>query len=224
MIRTWPLFADLPPEAEALLLDMASRRTFSQHSFIFRQDEPLTYLHFVVRGKVKIHRVDISGKEQVVSFQQDGDMFPHIGIFREGNYPADAIAVTETEIILVSVDNFKKLMEAYPAISYNLHRVMEEKVIDLQKRLSEMIMNSANERVLLLLARLSNEHGRKDNQGRIVFTSRFTNMELANMIGTARETVNRCIAQLKAHGVLDVTSGGFFRIDPLLLEEELFKR
>lgn len=224
MIKKWTLFAGLPQEEETSLLKMASRHTFNQHSSIFRQEEPLTYLHFIVSGKVKVQRVDVSGKEQVVSFQQDGDMFPHIGIFRKGNYPADAVAVTDTDIILISVDNLKQLMKVYPEISYNLHGVMEEKVMDLQKWLSEMIMNNANERVLLLLTRLSNSHGEADSQDRMVFNSRFTNTELANMIGTSRETVNRCIAQLKAHGVLDITSGGFFRLDPLLLEEELFKQ
>ncbi|WP_162287858.1 Crp/Fnr family transcriptional regulator [Indiicoccus explosivorum] len=222
MHRELPMFAGLPEEADQLLTESLSRKKFGPQSVIFRQGEPLSHLYFILKGEVKVYRTDAAGKEQVVSFQQEGNMFPHIGIFRESGYPANAVAAAETETAVMSVEAFKRLIELYPVISYQLHGMMEEKVMDLQKRLSEMVMNNANERVLLLLVRLARSHGKEETDGFVTFQTRFTNAELANMIGTARETVNRSISGLKARGILQLSSTGTFRIDTRQLKKELY--
>ncbi|MEK5270058.1 iron-sulfur cluster assembly protein [Aeribacillus sp. FSL K6-8394] len=109
----------------------------------------------------------------------------------------------------------------FPVLSIKLFRVMSEKIIDLQNRLEEQILHNTYEQIVLLLLRLTKTNALP--QGKLYrLTTHLTNRELANMIGTSRETVSRTLNQMKRKGIILVDDDGYYLVDAEQLEKEIF--
>lgn len=100
-------------------------------------------------------------------------------------------------------------------------KVLGEKVVDLQDRLGEQILNNTYEQLIKLLFRLSKTYGRKLENGSVLLTENFTNIELANMIGTSRETVSRTLSKWKKERIICIHEGKMM-IDTEQLLDKLF--
>lgn len=220
LLQNFSLFKELMEEEIDPIVEISHLRTYLAKSFVFMQGEPLDRVFFIYTGKVKIHKTDLSGKEQIVSILQAGEMFPHAGFFRTGNFPAHAEVLEETELIVIPVEQFEKILLKYPELSIKMFKVLGEKIIDLQNRLEEKILCDMYQQIVMLFLRLCKTNAVRKND-LYKLTSHFTNQELANMIGTSRETMNRTINQLRNKKLIKLDEDGCFLIHSAKLGEEI---
>jgi len=222
LLQQFPIFKDLTDSEMKPMLEIANHRMYRQGTHIFMQGDPLTNVYFIQQGKVKIYRTDFHGKEQIVNVLQTGDMFPHQGFFRKDDYPAHAEVAEDAVLIYIPITSFENILTSYPEISIKLLRVLGDIIVDLQTRLEEKILRNTYEQIILLLLRLGKSHGnRNELDDNVRLTTQFTNKELANMIGSSRETVSRTLSQLKKNGIVTEVEG-FLLLDTKALENELF--
>ncbi|WP_067840763.1 Crp/Fnr family transcriptional regulator [Amphibacillus sediminis] len=214
------LFKGLSTDEMDPIVGIARIRTYQAEAFVFMQEEPLDRVFFIYSGKIKIHKSDLSGKEQIVSILEAGDMFPHAGFFRNGNFPAHAEVLETAELIVIPVQKFENILLEYPEICIKMFRVLGEKIVDLQSRLEEKMLRNTYEQIVMLLLRLTQSNGVKIKE-HYRLTSHFTNQELANMIGTTRETMNRTLNQLRKKGMIQRDEAGYFLINRDKLEREI---
>lgn len=211
-LRKFNIFKTLSDEELESIIDISSVRAYNNKMMVFMQDETLDRVFFIQTGKVKIYRTDVNGNEQIVSILEEGEMFPHVGFFRKGNFPAHAEVIEKASLIVVPIDEFEGILLQSPAMCIKLFNVLGEKIVDLQNRLEEQILHNTYEQIVMLLLRLCKTNGvNEGNHYR--FTTQFTNREFANMIGTSRETVSRTLTQLKKDGFISVDSAGYYLID-----------
>ncbi|OCA91537.1 Crp/Fnr family transcriptional regulator [Bacillus sp. FJAT-27225] len=216
-----PIFKELNFCELEELVKIAQARTYKNKMYVFMQEDPLDRVFFIHSGKVKIYKTDSTGKEQIISVLEAGEMFPHAGFFRKGNYPAHAEIIEEAQLVVIPINEFEKVLIAYPELSIKLFRVLGEKIVDLQARLEAQILHNTYEQIILLLLRLTKSNGVE--QGDLHrLTTQFTNRELANMIGTSRETVSRTVNHLKKKKYIGQDSSGFYIINTDELQGELF--
>jgi len=216
-----PLFKELTDEELVAIVNITQLRKYRQRMLVFMQGNPLDRVFFIHSGKLKIYKTDFNGKEQIVSILRKGEMFPHVGFFRQGSYPAHAEVTEDATLFVISSEDFEKMLLQYPEVSIKLFRVMGEKIIDLQNRLEEKILHNSYEQIIMLLIRLGKKHGVLIDDGFVQLTTHFTNRELANMIGSTRETINRTLNQFKKKNMLKENEQGFlFHVEKL--KEEIF--
>jgi CRP/FNR family transcriptional regulator len=216
-----PLLKELSSEELEPFVQIAQTRFYKNKMYVFMQDDPLDRVFFIHSGKVKIYRTDLSGKEQIISILEPGEMFPHAGFFRHGTYPAHAEIVEDSFLIVIPIDKFEEILISYPELCIKIFKVLGEKIVDLQGRLEAQVLHNTYEQIILLLIRLCKSNGeRKDEVFKL--TTQFTNRELANMIGTSRETVSRTINQLKKKDYIMQDEEGFYLLDREALKQELF--
>ncbi|GAX91383.1 Crp/Fnr family transcriptional regulator [Effusibacillus lacus] len=220
LLKKISFFRDLEENELAKINQLLIRRSLVERMVVFMQGEPLEYVYFIASGKVKIYRTDEHGREQIVNVLEAGEMFPHVGIFRGVNYPAHSVMIEKGVLLALPTAKLRALLEQNPALSLKLLSVMEGKIIELQGRLEEMVMHDTFGRIVLLLIRLSRLHGVQDGDC-IRLTVPFTNQELANMIGTSRETVSRTLSQLKKAGALETTADHYLLVNLDRLEKQL---
>ncbi|WP_106498028.1 Crp/Fnr family transcriptional regulator [Lentibacillus sp. Marseille-P4043] len=222
LLQKVPLFKDLTEYEMEPIVDLAKSRMYRHGTHIFMQGDPLTNVYFIRQGKVKIYKTDFHGKEQIVNVLQPDDMFPHQGFFRKDSYPAHAEVLEDAILIYIPIHSFEDFLITHPEICIKLFRVLGDKIVDLQNRLEEKILHNTYEQIIMLLLRLARHYGKeiKDNQTRI--NTHFTNRELANMIGSSRETVSRTLTQLKKQQLITTDKGGYFILQANKLEDELF--
>lgn len=221
VLSEFALFRELSNHEIYNIVDISISREWKKGSHVFMQDEPLDNVYFIYKGKIKIYKTDMSGKEQIVSFLKKGDMFPHIGFFRKGGYPAFSEVIKDATLVVVPIAAFEKVLIENPELCIKVFKVLGEKIVDLQERLEAQILNNTYQQIIKLLVRLGNTHGQKRTDGRIILPSEFTNRDLANMIGTTRETVSRTLTKLKKEELIETDSSGNLIFDSDHLSEEL---
>src|SRR5699024_5449901 len=144
-------------------------------------------------GSVKLYKPDQHGQEQIVNVLRRGDMFPHQGFFRQDNYPAHAEVIEHSVLIYIPIPAFENFLITHPVICLKLFRVLGDIMVQLQNRLEEKILHNTYDQIIFLLLRLAKKHGTEINDNYVCLTTQFTSRELANMIGSSRETVSRTL-------------------------------
>lgn len=215
------IFRDLTDQELTKIVQISIFRTWKKGSHIFMQGEPMENVYFAINGKVKIYKSDMNGKEQIVAILKKGDMFPHVGFFRKGNYPAYSEVLEHAAIIAIPIHSFEKIILDNTELCIKIFHVLAEKIIDLQERLEEQILNKTNEQIIKLLIRLAKSHGMEQSNGFFLLKGEFTNQDLASMIGTTRETVNRTLTKLRSETLIEVNTDGTMLFQPEKLLEKL---
>ena len=218
VLSEFSLFRELNDYELTKITDIASARDWKKQSHVFLQGDPLENVYFIYDGKIKVYKSDINGREQIVAIMKKGDMFPHVGFFRKGDYPAYAEVLEPSILIAIPISKFENVLIENPELCIKVFRVLGEKIVDLQNRLEEQILNNTNEQIIKLLIRLGQKHGKKLADGRILLKAEFTNKDLANMIGTTRETISRTLTKMKKDELIEVDEKGdmLLNIDKLL--------
>ncbi|MEH7301522.1 Crp/Fnr family transcriptional regulator, partial [Neobacillus drentensis] len=160
-------------------------------------------------------------KEQIVAIAKKGEMFPHVGFFRKGDYPAYAEVIEPSTLIAVPISKFESVLIENPELCIKVFKVLGEKIVDLQNRLEEQILNNTYEQIIKLIIRLAQKHGQEKGDGTILLKSEFTNKDLANMIGTTRETISRTLTKMKKDELIEVDEEGNMIVDIEILMEEI---
>src|SRR4051794_11576208 len=221
VLAKFSLFQGLSEQEIYKIVDISISREWNKGSHVFLQDEPLENVYFIYEGKIKIYKTDVNGKEQIVSILKKGEMFPHIGFFRKGGYPAFSEVLENSILVVVPILLFEKVLIENPELCIKVFKVLGEKIVDLQERLESQILNNTYQQIIKLLIRLGKDHGKKLKDGRILLKSEFTNRDLANMIGTTRETVSRTLTKLKKEQLIELDNDHDLIFDSAILSEEL---
>lgn len=216
-----PIFQELTDEEINQVIDISITRNYKKNSYIFSQDDPIENVYFICSGTVKIYRTDVNGREQIVSFLKKGEMFPHVGLFRNGNYPAFSSVVEDAVLVVIPTKLFEKVLLNNPELSMKMFYVLGEIIVDLHHRLGAQILNNTYEQIVKLLLRLARLHGTKLKNEFYILRPEFTNKELASMIGTTRETVSRTLTRMRKEELIFVDEEGNYLFDPEQLIDEL---
>ncbi|GAA0593062.1 Crp/Fnr family transcriptional regulator [Virgibacillus siamensis] len=222
LLHKIPLFKDLTDYEMEPIVDLAKHRMYRNGSHIFMQGDPLTNVYFIHQGRIKIYKTDFHGKEQIVNVLQPGDMFPHQGFFRQDDYPAHAEVIEDAILIYIPIKAFENFLINHPEICVKLFRVLGDIIMDLHNRLEEKILHNTYEQIIMLLLRLAKDYGKETNDNLMKIKTHFTNRDLANMIGSSRETVSRTLTQLKKQQLIATDKSGAYVLNTEALEDELF--
>ncbi|MBT2662333.1 Crp/Fnr family transcriptional regulator [Bacillus sp. ISL-45] len=221
ILAKFSLFRDLDDHELEKIVDISISREWKKNSHIFMQGDPLENVYFINEGKVKIYKSDANGREQIVAILKKGEMFPHVGFFRKGGYPGYSEVLEQASLVVVPISQFEKVLVDNPHLSIKVFKVLGEKIVDLQERLEAQILNNTYEQIIKLLIRLGELHGEKLENGTVLLKADFTNKDLANMIGTTRETVSRTLTKLKKDELITTDSNGNIILNHDVLMDEL---
>ncbi len=206
VLRRLSLFAALGEEELARLAPAVRRRLVPRGHVIFREGEPVTAIHFLTAGCVKITALTADGREQTLTILQPGDFFPHLGFLGGGSYPATAVALEESTVVTVERGTLLDLLRQNGDLALDMLLAMARRLDDLQQRVRELAERDLRVRVARALLHLLNRHGRPDRGGARL-DLRLTHQELASLTGTARESVSRTLAALRREGLLEMDGG-----------------
>ncbi|GLB57945.1 Crp/Fnr family transcriptional regulator [Cytobacillus sp. NCCP-133] len=222
VLSQFSLFRELNNDELDKVVEISISREWKKGSHVFLQDDPLENVYFINDGRVKIYKSDINGKEQIVAILTKGEMFPHVGFFRKGGYPAFSEVLENAQLVVVPIAQFEKVLIENPELCIKVFKVLGEKIVDLQERLEAQILNNTYEQIIKLLVRLCKMHGQDQGDGSYTLKGDFTNKDLANMIGTTRETVSRTLTKMKKKNLIETDRDGHLILKPDQLLEEMF--
>lgn len=197
------LFSGLSQPELQMLASRTVRKLFSAGELLFSEGEPCHGLHIIARGKIRIFKTSMSGREQVLAVNMPGESVAELPVFDGGPFPASAIAVGDAEIAYISRRDFQAYCMEHPEVALKVLQVVGARLRRLVGIIEELSFTTIRQRLIAALVKLAQSEGTKTERG-IEFQLPATHQELANQLGTVRELISRNLMRLQAEGLLDV--------------------
>jgi CRP/FNR family transcriptional regulator len=179
------------------------RKLFGAGELLFSEGEPCSGLHIVARGKVRIFKTSVNGREQVLAINVPGESVAELPVFDGGPFPASASAVEEVEIAFISRRDFQAYCLEHPEVALKVLTVVGARLRRLVGIIEELSFTTIRQRLISVLLQLAQSEGKKTERG-VEFQLPATHQELANQLGTVRELISRNLMRLQAENLVDV--------------------
>jgi CRP/FNR family transcriptional regulator len=197
------LLSSLSREELQTLAARTVRKLFSAGELLFSEDEPCNGLNIIAKGKVRIFKTSVNGREQVLAVNVPGESIAELPVFDGGPYPASGVAIEDTEIAFISRRDFNAYCIEHPEVALKMLSVVGGRLRRLVGIIEELSFTTIRQRLIALLVKIAQNEGKKTERGIEVHLPA-THQELASQLGTVRELISRNLMRLQAEGLLDV--------------------
>ncbi|OXA79998.1 cAMP-binding domain of CRP or a regulatory subunit of cAMP-dependent protein kinases [Flavobacterium aquidurense] len=187
----------------------ALKKSFDKNEIIFEEGNLPTHYYQILSGEVKMSNYNDDGREFIQGIFYKEQSFGEPPLFLNQKYPANAIAVDYSEILLLPKNNFLKLLEENPVISLKIIENLAQRLYYKSVMAAEMSTQEPEHRVLKLI-----DHGiayfnfKKDSNGYLI---NFTRQQIGDLTGLRVETVIRTIKALEKKGLLKIINRKVYR-------------
>lgn len=195
------LFSTVSVDAIDDLAERASMRRIPAHGTIVSQDEPGDAMFLIVTGRVKVGIFGENGREVTLSVLRQGQCFGEMSLFDGKERSANCIATEPTTLVVLHRQELLRHIARYPATALNLLGEMANRLRRADESIAQLALCDVNERLVHRLICLAEEEGTETAEG-VLVRRRPTQQELANMIGSCRETISRAFNQLAREGLI----------------------
>ena len=221
ILRQIPLFSSLKDDELEAIYKLSYIRKCTKDSLILLENEGGDTLFIIISGKVKVTTFSESGKEVIFSILNEGDFFGDMSLMDGKPRSATVISIEDSELRLLRRNDFIKLVEEHPGIALKLLEELTTRLRKADERIESLAILDVTGRVAGILLQLADEHGEKTDNG-VVIKSRPTHQELANMVGTTRETVTRVLKQLENKKYINMSGKDLQIFDPEVFKKKLY--
>lgn len=200
------LFEHLAPQQMDALHRQVKTIRYRRGDTIFLPGDPSDFVYFLHHGRVKLSYLDESGKRFMLSICKQGELFGEMAMLGEQQRRLIAEALEDVEVCIIASRDLTHFMAEHSDLALRITKTIGARMATLESRLEDMVFNSVPTRLARLLIRLSEEYGVSKERG-ICLDIRLTHRDLADLIGSTRETTTLTIGQLAAQGVVGKSQG-----------------
>jgi CRP/FNR family transcriptional regulator len=211
-----PYFADLTGETLATLARAAHEREVQAGEQILIAGEPCEGLYFVVDGQVRLIKTSADGREHVMGVLGPGATFNDIAVFDGGPNSDSAVAVERTTIGFVPKGAMTRLIDSHPTVAKAALRLFSSRQRTLGLVVEDLALRDVTARVARLLLGCVGRHEHiLEHADRAC--ARITHQEIATMVGSVREVVQRALKELERDGAIALERSHIEVLDPAKL-------
>jgi CRP-like cAMP-binding protein len=202
-----PLFSSLSNEEIDEIRRCMEVRSFKKRETIFSEGEPSARFFVLVSGKVKITKMSQEGKEMIIELISGGEFFGGFAVLRGFPYPANAVAMEDSKVLLIRRTDLLRIIDRFPNIMYQVTAHLSERVREFPDTLKNIALERVESRISSLLLKLAEKAGRINADGGIEIDMKLTKQDIAEMVGTTVETSIRVMSRFTKAGLIK-NSGG----------------
>jgi CRP/FNR family transcriptional regulator, cyclic AMP receptor protein len=216
-IRRVPLFSTLSDAEFVSLEHIFVLRSYRKNQVIFLEEDTGSYMYIVIAGKVKVTKSTAGGKETLLAIHRAGDFFGEMALLDGKTSPATVSAIEDCKIVTVSKTDFNNFLMRNDKIVRQIIQVLCLRLRQVWGQVQSLNYSSADSRIRSGILQLAKRHGVPDARG-IIVDLKITHQELAEMVGTSRETVTRTLARLQKQGILTIDARRIIVLDAKTLD------
>lgn len=199
VITTLPLFNGLPEDQMAAIRKIAVDKKFPRGQSIFSEGDESSGFFVIAEGRVKVYKVSIDGKEQILHIFGPGQSFGEVSVFTGQKFPAYAEAITQARVLFFPRRAFVDLIAGNPSLALNLLAVMSVKLHQFTVQIENLSLKEVPARLASYLVYLADEQENVDT-----VTLNISKGLLASILGTIPETLSRIFAKLSTQDLIRV--------------------
>jgi len=206
------LFSDLS-EREIAELDRITTIITVPRNRVFYQPEDVGEMLFLLKqGRVQLYRISPEGKKLVIATLGPGTLFGEMALLGQQMHNAFAEALDDCQIFVISRANLERLILDKPEVGLRMLEITGKRLRDAEEQLDDIAFKGIPARLASLLLRLATEQGSNEVTG-------LTHQDLAEMVGTYRETVTQILNDMKADGLIEIGRKRVGILDPERLQK-----
>lgn len=191
------VFQDLTPREMEELNRITTMSTVPKGRVFYRPEEPGEVLFILKEGRVQLYRISPEGKKLVITTLSSHALFGEMALLGAQMHNTFAEAINDCLICVMSRNDLERLILSKPQVALRLLEITGKRLREAEERLENMAFKGIPARLASLLLRLSDEQGGNDIAG-------LTHQDLAESVGTYRETATQVLNDLKAQGYIDI--------------------
>jgi CRP-like cAMP-binding protein len=172
---------------------------------VLSPDDPPERIHIVKKGRVRVYRVTPDGKQLTIDIYEAGTILGDMSLLGQDRLPETyAEAIDDAVICTLTPDELRSLIQRHPVIGVNVIGHLSRRLRDAERELESMAYGRVDQRLARKLIDLSQRFGVRTARGTMI-RARLTQQELAEMIGTTRETLAHTLGDFRRRGLLDAS-------------------
>ena len=183
------------------LCELGPRVGVKKGGIVFRAGTKADSIYLLARGRVKIFQISSGGKETLLWFCSDGELFGLSELCQGDSRRVYAQACETCEVVIIPREEFKRFMFSHPGIALTLIDLLSQRLRSLGRVVEGLVTSDVPHRVAMLLRELAQRYGTSSTDGTSLAIT-ITHQEMANMIGTTRQSVTSALSQLRRDGLV----------------------
>lgn len=209
------IFQDLSESELAGIAARAPMQTVAAGTVFYSPEQRTEVLFILKQGRVRIFRLSPEGKALTTAILHPGTIFGEMAIIGQRMHDHYAEALDPCVICLMSKEDVRQMLLSDPRIAARIAETLGNRLIEMEQRLSDVIFKSVPQRIAsTLLAFDRTEQTRQRwRLGRSRHEVRLTHEQLAEFVGTYRETVTKVLNELREQGLIALQRGKIVLLD-----------
>jgi len=204
-VRPYEILSDLDQATKEELFELGGEIDVNKYELVFHAGSVSDNVYILLKGRIKIYELTPEGKEVILWFCFPGEMFGLAEIVRGSKRAVHAQACTQVQLFKIKQHKFLEFLQRNSKISFSVLQLLACRLRELGDMMANLVADDVRSRVIKLLTRLCSRYGEFEaNEIRLSIV--LTHQEMADMIGTTRQTVTTVLNSLKREGVLRVSS------------------
>ena len=204
-LRELPLFSELRIEELREISHFSSLRRIKKHGIIFLQGDSYKGFFIVFKGKVKVYKSSIDGKESIIHLVEPFDLFADVPLFdRSESYPVCAEALEDTILFFIPKEEFILFLKEHPPVCFKIIAGFAKKMRALTKRIEDLTLGEISNKLAKYIMAEYEANQTFGLTTKKSITLSISKSTLAGYLGTITETLSRTFKRLQNEGVIEV--------------------
>ncbi|MEO5906557.1 MAG: response regulator [Saprospiraceae bacterium] len=191
---------------------------YKKKQVIYSEGNHPNRLYYILRGKIKTFKTNDDGKELVTNLYNAGDFFGHVALLEGSIYSDSAESLEESELVNIPIEDFDDLINQNSEVARKFIQILAKNVSEKENQLIAMAYNSLRKKVADALLMVRNKY--KVN-AETDFSIDMSRESLANIAGTATESLVRTLSDFRNEKMIDIRDGVIVITDVKKLEKLL---
>ncbi len=198
-LRLIPIFREASDEDLDSLATHLIERRYLKDAVVVEEGMPGEYMYVIREGRVKVTKASDDGREKIMNFFDSGDFFGEMALLDSQPRSASVRTLAPSLLLALSRRDFLDLLRRSPGFSLCVIQELTRRLRDTGEQASSISFQKVQERARGLFERIARA---ESGLGTDRITPALTHQQIADMIGTSRETVTRAVKRLKEDGWL----------------------
>jgi len=201
-----PLFSTLDEREQSELSGRLRRRRYRKGEMVFIRGDRGRDLYLIESGSVKICLTTSDGKELTLALLGPGEFFGELALLDGDPRSSDAVVMEPSQCLLLERDDFLQFLDQHPRLAHRVMEVLSRRLRDNNQLVQDAAFFDIAARLARVILRLAETVGQTDDDA-VIIVRRLTQNELAGMVGTTRESVNKWLMEFERQGMIERRNG-----------------
>lgn len=178
---------------------------YKKKQAIYGEGQHPNKLYYIQSGKVKVYKTSEGGKELIIGLLTSGDFFGHIPLIENSVYEEFAETMEESTIRVIPRKEFENLITHHQEIALKVIKLLANNIAEKEQQLVALAYHSLRKRVADALITLKKKYAKKELADN--FSISISREDLANIAGTATESLIRTLSDFKSEKLIEIKDG-----------------